>query len=855
MKQMPIPILTTKLYIPPFQSKTIPRPHLIKKLNDGQQAKFILISASAGFGKTTIVSEWVSGLNRPVMWLSLDEEHSDPLVFLTYFVCGINRVYKDIGLELLMELQSPDPPETDISLSKIINEIALITEDFIFILDDYHVVDSKEIDNIINYLLKNMPNKMHLTIVSREDPNLQLAKLRATGKMIELRASDLRFTALETTDFLNKVMKLNLIQSDISILESKTEGWITGLQLAAISIEGKDNSSNFIETFGASHNFVLDYLIEEVLNLQNDEVLTFLLQTSILDRMCGSLCDGIILNHTTSGQDMLEKLEQLNMFIIPLDNEREWYRYHHLFAELLKHRLIKSKIVSNELHIRASLWYEENGFYIESFKQSTIAGDIDRTIYLLEGNGIPRHDQRTVKLIIDWLQSLPTKVKDEKPLLWITYASALIGIGIITGIEEKLQAAEQAIGDIITDDVKDLIGRIASLRAILAVTTYDDETIYIQSLKALKYLHPKNMSSRTVSNWTLAQSYEIKCDYRNAEKSYNTAISIGNTSGNYLFAILSEAGLGFIQEMENRLHKAAETYNNVLKQVGKQPLPVLCDVYLGLARIHYLWNNLEKANEYCERGVNLARKFEKVIDRFIIADLFSIRLKIVTGDLDEASIMLKVVKDTVYQDNYTHRIPDLIEMMVELNIKQGDLESALQIAREHNLPISKARVLLAAHKPLEVLEILKNEKHSLNIQILQTVAHYINGDKQTAFDTLQKVFKLAETENFIRIFIDEGKMMYDLLLEAETVGITNSFISKILPLFDIENQTLVESLSKREIEVLNLLSKGLSNREICDKLFLALDTVKGHNRRIYGKLGVKTRTLAISRARELKILK
>lgn len=869
-----VPVLATKFFIPPLRSKTILRSRLMDQLNRGLECKLILISASAGFGKTTVVSEWVSRCRQPVVWLSLDEEHSESMRFLTYFITALQDVSKDIGSDLILEIQSPQSPSLDLILSKLMNEIVAINDDFVFILDDYHVTDSIEIDKILIFLLKNMPVQMHLVLITREDPHLPLARLRARGEMVEIRAADLRFTSSEATDFLNQMMNLNLTESDITALETRTEGWIAGLQLAAISMQGQKKSSDFIESFTGSHHYILDYLIEEVLHQQSGDTQSFLIRTSMLDRMCGSLCDSILQNPEAEGQKTLEKLEQLNMFIIPLDNERHWYRYHHLFAELLRQRLQQSKMETVKLHVRASQWYEDHDLYIEAFKHSASAGDLDRTIRLLEGNGIPRHSRTTVLLILNWLQSLPEEIMNGRPLLWITYGSVLLGTGIITGVEEKLLAAEKAIGSVIPDSktdetTKDLIGRIASTRAILAVTKYDAEVIYAQSVRALKYLHVDNMASRTTSTWTLAQAYEQKGDLLNAAKSYKEAISIGLTSGNYLFAILSEAGLGDLLEAENRLHKASQIYQQVLQQVGKQPLPVLCDVYLGLARIHYQWNDLERAREYSDMNIHLSRKFENGIDRFILADLFAVRLKIASDDLDNASALLKSIANTVHHDNFKHRIPVLAAMQVELKIKQRDLISAAEIAKKHDLSISRVKVLLQQSKPSEALKILdplflnmeeeKREFKKLNIMILQILALYGKGEKKKAFHLLEKVLRITEPENFVRIYIDEGQSMFRILSEAKARGMMPEYLNRIVSLFNVEqdqgvNQPLIESLSQRELEVLDLLSLGLSNKEICDKLFLALDTVKGHNRRIYSKLGVKTRTMAISRARSLNIL-
>ncbi|NQT59542.1 MAG: LuxR family transcriptional regulator [Bacteroidetes bacterium] len=867
---MSVPILTTKLFIPTLRTGTILRPRLIEKLNKGLLCKLTLISASAGFGKTTLVSEWVSHSRQKVLWLSLDEEHKDPMRFLAYIVTALQSIKENIGIELLIELQSPQSPYLDYILPHILNEITAIIEDFILVLDDYHILDNEEIDKILTFFLKHMPSQMHLVIATREDPHLPMARLRGIGQLTEIRASDLRFSVTETTAFLNEMMHLSLSASDITALETRTEGWIAGLQLAAISMQGHNDSSKFIESFTGNHHFILDYMIEEVLNQQEESIQSFLIRTAILDRMCGPLCEHVLNDPALSGRETLKNLEQLNMFIIPLDNDRHWYRYHHLFGELLKLRLKQSAYDTEELHIRASQWYEDNELYIEAFQHSTAAGDINRTIRLLEGKNIPRTSRRTVSMILNWLHSLPEDVLDQYPILWITYASVLLGMGQISGVESKLNIAEAALNRTESNEAtRDLIGRIATMRAILAVTRYDSELIYTQSLKALEYLHKNNFSSRITSTWTLGQAYQQMGRIEEAKKTYRDAIKLGMSSGNYLFAIMSESGIGDIEEADNKLHSAAEIYGHVIEQVGKQPLPVMCDVYLGLARIHYEWNNLEKARQLAETSLKLAKKFENVIDRFILVELFLVRLNIVEKKMEDASVLLHDTVKTVQQDNFKHRKSIVAETQILLKIKQGDFKAAEQLAAEFDLKASKVRILLASGDVSSALNVLKplnlqidkkkRDKESLKIKILQALALFENGESGMAVQIMGKILPTTEPEGFIRIFVDEGLPMFRLLAEAAKKGITPDYITQIQAEYNsVEHkkikQPLIEPLSQRELEVLNLLSQGLSNKDICNKLFLALDTVKGHNRRIYAKLDVKTRTMAISKARDLNIL-
>lgn len=495
-------LLTTKLFVPSARAELVPRSRLVEQLNAGlcPGCKLILISAPAGSGKTTLMSEWIVDSRRRAAWVSLDAGDKDPSRFLAYLVAALQTISANIGAGVMAALQSTQPPATESILTSLLNEIAGMPDDFILVLDDYHVVDSKAVDLALNFLLEHMPAKMHLVIVTREDPEVPLARLRAKGQLTELRAADLRFTPTEAVEFLNRVMGLTLSPEDIDALENRTEGWIAGLQLAALSLQRQKDVSSFIKSFTGSHHFVLDYLMEEVLQQQPQRVQRFLLCTSILERLCGSLCDAVLLASSVSGQETLEYLERSNLFIVPLDNERHWYRYHHLFADLLRQRLQQRSATHDgedcgevgELHLRASIWYEENGLEMEAFLHAAAAHDIERAERLIEKDVIPLHSRSAVTAVLDWLASLPKSVLDARPSLWLRYASLLLVTGQTTGVGEMLQAAENGLQDVEPDDkTRNLIGQIAAARATLALSQYQIESIFTQSRRALEYLPPK----------------------------------------------------------------------------------------------------------------------------------------------------------------------------------------------------------------------------------------------------------------------------------------------------------------------------------------------------------------------------
>lgn len=891
---MSTPILATKLYIPPLRPKVVFRPRLIERLNEGLHRKLTLISAPAGFGKTTLVSEWVIGCNRPTAWMSLDEGDNDPTRFLTYLVAALQTIAANIGEGVLGVLQSPQPPSTESLLTALLNEITTLPDKFILVLDDYHVVDAKPVDNALAFLLKHLPPQLHLVIATREDPPLPLARLRARGHLTELRATDLRFTPFEAAGFLNQVMGLNLSEEEVTALETRTEGWIAGLQLAAISMQGHPHASSFIQSFTGSHHFVLDYLLEEVLQQQPEGIQTFLLHTSILDRLCGPLCDAVLrrganprLTPHASGQETLEYIEHANLFIVPLDNERRWYRYHHLFAELLRQRLPQSAALPGgeatggvaELHSRASVWYEENGLEAEAFHHAVAAHDVDRATRLVEGEGMPLFFRGVVAPVLRWLASLPTTALDARPSLWVMYASALLFASQVTGVEQKLQAAEAALQDVELDDKgRDWVGHIASIRATLAVSQHQSETIIAQSHRALEYLHPDNLPVRTATTWALGYAYQLQGDRIAASQAYTEAIAISQMIGHHTIGILATIGLGNIQEADTQLPLAAHSYRHVLRQMGEPPLPVACEAHLGLARISYEWNNVEAAHQHTQQALHLARQLENT-DRVVACELFLVRLKLAQGEIAGAAAILARASQVVRQHNFMYRMAEVVAAQVLMLLAQGNLATAAHLAQTHDLPISQAQVHLAqgdAPAALALLEPLRHEAEAkgwaderLKVMVLQAIALHAQGEKDKARSLLGAALTLAESGGFIRLFVDEGTAMAHLLSEAAPHGMMPEYRGRVLAAFEAEQQRRAgetsrspapslqlpyESLSQRELEVLRLVAQGLSNQEISEQLFLALSTVKGYNQKIFDKLQVRRRTEAIVRARELGLL-
>src|SRR5437588_5458158 len=439
---MSTPILATKLYLPRLRPNVVFRPRLLERLNEGVHRKLTLISAPVGFGKTTLVSEWVEGIERPTAWLSLDEGDNDPTRFLTYLVAALQTIAATIGQGVLGVLQSPQPPPPEAMLTALLNDITALSDQFVLVLDDYHVLEAKAVDHALTFLLEHLPPQMHLVIATREDPPLPLARLRARGHLTEVRAADLRFTPSEAAAFLNQVMGLDLSAEDIAALERRTEGWIAGLQLAALSLQGHQDVPAFIRAFAGDHRYIVDYLVEEVLQRQPEPVRSFLLQTSILDRLNGSLCDAV--TGQEEGNARLEALERGNFFVVPLDDRRHWYRYHHLFAEVLSAPLMaqpRDQVAT--LHRRASAWYEQHGSVADAIRHALAAEDFERAAGLVELAVPAMGRNRQEATVLGWLRALPDELVRARPVLSVHYAGALLLHGELEGVEARLRDAEQ----------------------------------------------------------------------------------------------------------------------------------------------------------------------------------------------------------------------------------------------------------------------------------------------------------------------------------------------------------------------------------------------------------------------------
>jgi LuxR family maltose regulon positive regulatory protein len=897
-------LLATKLFIPPARPKAVLRPQLFKRLNQGLDNKLILISAPAGFGKTTLLSEWVASCSLPVAWLSLDEGDSDPSRFIAYLVASLQTLAPNIGARVLAVLQSPQLPPLEQILTALLNEITTTLEDFVLILDDYHVVDSKAVDQALTFLLEHLPPQMRLVIATREDPQLPLARLRGRSQLTELRVTDLRFTSSEAAKFLNQVMSLNLSAEDIAALENRTEGWIAGLQMAALSMQGLEDTAGFIQSFTGSHHFVLDYLIEEVLQKQPESVQNFLLLTSILKRMCGPLCDAVLPGSSDTGEETLVYLDRANLFIIPLDNERHWYRYHHLFAELLRTRLARAYPDQiTELHRRASDWHANNGFPYEAITHALTVQDWTRAAEVIErfSDELPMRGESNTRL--GWFESFPTQILMDRPRLGLTYAWALL-------MSNQLDRAEQQLNQLtpLVQTTASLLGELYVIRVLIAARRYDTPAMIELAQQALSRVPPEEASARSRILLTLGVAYdEMGGDIASAKNAFREAYELGKASpspssvGNAPLPLTALAYLADYEWLEGNLRSASRMYDQAIElseKWGGGSSIALCLIQQGRASLLYEWNDLDGTASALQECFHIAELWKS--PRFLVpAYGLSALVMQARGRAEEANAMIHRAEQAAC-DSYS--LPYDMGMLALYQIAfwtaQNDLSSIEKWERDHDSDwrsrtgrardaltivlarsalehfhrrrdgsaLSQARVLIEpALEQAQASGLLFNVTRLL---ILKALVSYAQRENDSALTTLKSALTLAEPENYMRSFLDPGKPMEELLswsLESQSLNEPHlrAYAGKLLSHFGVDTsiearqptaEALFEPLSQRELEVLRLIAQGLSNREISERLFLALSTVKGHNRVIFDKLQVQRRTEAVARARELGLL-
>ncbi len=898
-----VELLNTKLFIPRPRSKQVSRSRLIERLHAGLGRKLTLISAPAGSGKTTLLSEWIPQCPHCVTWLSLDDGDNDPTRFWAYFITSLQQLRPDLGADALALIQSPQPPPMQSILTGLINDLCVFPDAFASVLNDYHVIDSQPIHEALTFLIDHLPANMNLVITTRINPPLPLARLRARDEMTELRANDLRFTVDETSSFLNQVMGLSLSPEEISALEARTEGWIAGLQIAALSIQSHDDIPGFIEAFSGSHRHILGYLAEEVINQQPEATLNFLLQTASLDRLSGPLCDAI--TGESGGQAILENLEHANLFIVPLDEERNWYRYHHLFAEVLQSRLRQAHPEwVPELYRRASDWFEGNGFYPEAIESALRGRDWGHAIPMIEANMQEAIMVGEMATVLRWLGALPNEAIHTRPMLGLTHALLLVEVDEFTLAEQRLAATEQAFRSDPTLDADEqaaLLGQVALVRETSALMQEHPGKVTIAAgREALALLPESDLARHAYALLILGCAQYISLgDMQTAERSFEEAIRLSQSAGDAFTELMIRSHVIGMRVIQGRL-RAAEMSSDELLNLASQPgwehLPAA-----GLSRIWgspvlYERNDLAGALEVLTHGIAEAEGYS--LKRPVIIGCIRLaRLRLALGECDDARELMERAWETIQKHHLKQIMIPAAAYRARMFLQINEFETALKWAATIELPtdgplnpaleydyITLARIHLAQGQLAEAWQLLARllppaEKfgrisRAIEILALQALVASAQQDRAEALVRLKHALTLGKSEGFVRSFVDEGERMRQLLLDYQTdikkkirdgvdgeslrlLAYTDKLLAafpKPVPVEQQKQESLPEPLSERELDILRLIATGLTNHEIAEILVIAVSTVKTHINNLYGKLGTHRRTQVVARARELGLL-
>jgi LuxR family transcriptional regulator, maltose regulon positive regulatory protein len=899
-------LVSTKLR--PFQTRPnlVARPRLIAKLEPEAGRKLMLISAPAGFGKTTLLGEWAASRSdeQCVAWVSLDEADNDPARFLSYLVAALQTVEEEIGEGVLSSLRAPGSPPVEALTGALINELADVPGTLAIVLDDYHLIDSDNVHGIVAFLLERLPSNVHLLIASRIDPPLPLARLRARGQTTEINATDLFFTREEAVAFLKDTMGLNLSDEDVGALEARTEGWIAGLQLAALSMRDREDVPGFVRAFSGSHRDVLDFLSEEVLERQSEQMRAFLLETSILQRLTGELCDAV--TERDDGQEALERLERENLFVVPLDDERCWYRYHHLFADVL-HGLLKQERTERvkELHLRAASWYERSGWASEAVEHALAAGDAGWAARLVEYY-TQALLQRGEGVTVDrWLSALPAGLVRARPRLSLARAILALISGradevepLLTDAERALttvdQAGEPPVGESVRGGLANVHGSVAMLRAELARHRGDIEHTIQFTRRARAHAGEGDWYLHFFTSWNLAVAKQMQGRLGEAEDALAELAADPWASGrNPYVAVRTYYALGQVQLTQGRLSAALQTFRQGLElatEAGRPALPAAGVAHVGIAEVLYERNELDAALGQAMRSVELCRQIGYA--QWLVTSLTTLAcIRQARGDqagaLEAIGEAERLVPSTVVDIFFPVGV-----QRARLLVAQGKVEDAARWCAERGLGVEDepsylrerehlvlARVLLAQGKVDQALRLLRwhlEEAQAqrwrgseIEILMLQALALWERDAKERAVSTLTQALTLAEPEGYVRTFVDEGPEMALLVsevLEAQQRGrlhppVPAHYLRKLLTALEqaassatLPTAELPEPLSERELEVLILIEAGKSNRRIAQELFITAGTVKTHIRSIYRKLNAHSRTQALVRARELNLL-
>jgi len=903
-------LVSTKLRPSQARPELVARPQLTARLEREAGRRLTLISAPAGFGKTTLLIEWLKGREggaRSVAWLSLDEGDNDPVRFLSYLVAALRRsVGEEFGEGVLAALRSPDPPRMEAVLGAFVNELADLPGEVAVVLDDYHVIDSENVHRIVTFLLERLPEGAHLVISGRVDPPLPLARLRARGQIIELHAADLRFTSEDAAAFLGDAMGLDLSAGDIAALEGITEGWIAALQLAALSMRGRKDVSGFIRTFSGSHRDVFDFLAEEVLERQIGWVQMFMLETSILGSLSGPLCDA--LTGRDDGQRTLERLERENLLVVPLDDDRVWYRYHHLFADFLRSRLERERPEQlAPLHLRASEWYQENALVAEAVRHALSAGDHERAALLMESGVGQTWYRGEVMTLLGWLRELPKEAMLRRPLLLVWYAAALMLVGRFDGVESLLRAAESAVGSAGEDqgeelrpaadeaDPQHVLATAAAVRSLHARLQGDPQGAIEHSRRSLALLPEDNLDPRPFAALCLAEAYRAADDLVAANATFAETAELGRTAGHDYITLTAMGSLAYLRMAQGRLREAEVSLRQALgfaAERGAELLPAVGRVRIAMGELLYERNDLEGSERELTLGTELVERAGE-LEVLVRGQVDLSRVRQARGDTKGALNLAHKAERLARESGAPQTIVDAALWKARLHLMRNDLQAAasdlerasgvggVPRSTRESERISLARLLIAREDNDEALRLLDSLREKaeaadrrgnfVEVLTLRALALRAKEEKSRAMDVMGRALTLAEPEGYVRTFVDEGPAIAELLsgvLEAQQRGrrgsqdrISTHYLRKSLAALERDDSSatlptagLPESLSERELEVLQLIAAGKTNRRIASELFVSVGTIKTHINNLYRKLDTHSRTQALARARELNLI-
>jgi LuxR family maltose regulon positive regulatory protein len=878
-------LLSTKLHVPSIRPEFVPRPHLVERLNDGLHRKLTLVSASAGFGKTTLVAEWGRQAEHAITWLSLDRNDNDPVRFINYLIAALQKIDPEICQTAQTILQTPQLIDPEPLLVNITNEVSEKLMPFFLILDDYHVVEAPEIHQIVSFLLDHAPSHMHMVIITRSDPPLPIARLRGRGQLTEIHVADLRFRSREIEKFLNEMMGLMLTDKQVASLEKRTDGWIVGLQLAALSMQGCEDKVAFINSFTGSQRFILDYLKEEVLKLQSIEIQSFLLQTSVLSRLSGSLCDAV--TGRTGNQEIIEWLEANNLFVVPLDEKHQWYRYHHLFADALQSRLRASDPdLFKKLHQRAAAWFEKQGFFEYAIRHAAAGSLLETAAELVEANAISmlgRGELFTLLNLIELLEALT----DERPWLSIYKSWALALLGQLDQADRWRQKAEAVIEANKAKPSRHMLGHIAAVQFYCTSYRGKMDTAFAYAQKALEYLPENEQIVRSIVTSAIGRFLRLVGDYTQAVQALEATRQTAQEVGNHYLELYALTTLSAVAYYQGQLHQSCNFAREALQLstlLGGHMLPSTSWALKGLGLIYYEWNDLEAAEKYTQLAVDLGPKWGDPIELTHMFLLLS-QIKIAKRDLTGAQHAFEKGEAVIQSHAVSPGLVNWVKAQkARYWLKLGNMEAAVRWAQDSRISTedeislfrtsqyrTRARVYLATEKYEEALQLLIRLQERVEaagrirslIQalVLRALAHQAMNDTPQALSALKRALTLTQPEGYKRIFVDEGEPMARLLRLALREGVNPDYIGQLLACFPEPTESsvtgeyaLVEPLSERELEVLRLIAAGLSNQQIAEQLVIAVSTVKSHINHIYGKLEVKSRTQAVARGQALGLL-